>query len=101
MPLPVDFEKLVKLPDANGYPYSLKAEDLMRNFAWCDLLPSETSDALRIELTEEPGKTAQHTQRRLSVAGSSGTVTTVNVLVVENGVFKTGDFLISGSLTTV
>ena len=27
--------------------------------------------------------------------------TTVNVLVVENGVFKTGDFLISGSLTEI
>ena len=27
--------------------------------------------------------------------------TTVNVLVVENGVFKTGDFLISGLLTEI
>ena len=71
MPIPVDFEKRVKLPDADGYPYSLKAEDLMRNFAWCDLLPSAETDSIRVELDEQPGKTAQHKQRRLRVVGSS------------------------------
>jgi len=65
MPIPVDFEKVVKLPDANGYPYSLRSDDLMKNFAWCDLLPSDEDDSIRIELDEVPGKTQQHRQRRL------------------------------------
>jgi hypothetical protein len=69
MPIPVDFEKLIKLPAADGYPYSLRSEDLMRNFAWCDLLPSSANDTIRIELDEVPGATQQHQQRRLRVVG--------------------------------
>jgi hypothetical protein len=72
MPIPIDFEKLTKLPDANGYPYSLRSEDLMRNFAWCDLLPSDENDSIRIELDQVPGKTQQHQQRRLRVVSGGG-----------------------------
>lgn len=68
MPIPVNFEEKVKLPAANGYPYSLRSDDLMKNFAWCDLLPSEETDEIRIELDEVVGVTQQHKQRRLRVA---------------------------------
>jgi hypothetical protein len=70
MPIPIDFEKLVKLPDANGYPFSLRSDDLMKNFSWCDLLPSAEADSVRIELDEVAGVTAQHKQRRIRVVGS-------------------------------
>jgi hypothetical protein len=75
MPLPVNFEKLVKLPDGNGYPHSIRAVDLMRNFAYCDLLPgssSESENGLWIELEDTDGETATHPQRRLVVKGESG-----------------------------
>jgi hypothetical protein len=38
--LPVDFERLAKLPAnpaAGGYPYRISAADLMRNFKHCNL----------------------------------------------------------------
>jgi len=69
MPIPVDFEKLVKLPAANGYPYSLQSKDLMKNFSWCDLLPSSEDDLIRIEFDEVLGVTQQHNQRRIKVVG--------------------------------
>jgi len=71
MEIPNDFEKLVKMPESDGYPYSIKARHLMENFAWCDLLPSDPFDAgLRVELDEVSGVTARHTQRRMSITGS-------------------------------
>ena len=74
MPLPVDFEKLVKLPKANGYPHSIRAEDLMRNFAHCDLLPGSeqySENGLWVDLEDVDGETARHAQRRLVVRGES------------------------------
>jgi len=96
MDIPIDFEKLIKLPDGNGYPYSIKAAHLMENFAWCDLLPSQSGDELRIELEEVSGETARHRQRRMKVVAQA-----VAVIVIDNGEFKTGNFLVTGPLTSV
>ena len=82
MPLPIDFEKLVKLPKTNGYPYSIRAEDLMRNFAHCDLLPSDSGDAIRVELVDVVGQTAKHGQRKIRISG----FTAKRVWICENGV---------------
>jgi hypothetical protein len=69
--LPVDFEKLAKLPPGNGYPYSIRAEDLMKNFQWCNILPSEpTESGFQITLEETSGVSGQHPQRRLVVVGA-------------------------------
>jgi hypothetical protein len=89
MKFPIDFEQKVKEPpqiDGRQYPYQISAKHLMDNFKFA---------ALQVE--PESGFT-----ETISPSGTrtiSGT--TVNVLVVENGVFKTGDFLISGSLTEI
>lgn len=91
MELPVDFEKLVRLPDGNGYPYSIKATHLMQNFAWCDLLPSDSTDDLRVELEEVPGETARHTQRRMRIVGAGGIE--FEMLIVENGELRLLDVL--------
>jgi hypothetical protein len=72
MSLPIDFEKKVKMPDNEGYPYSIRAEDLMKNFAHCDLLPSDSGDTIRIELEDVPGETARHRQRKMRVVGTAG-----------------------------
>ncbi len=92
MPLPINFEKLVKLPPGNGYPTAIRARDLMRNFAYCDLLPGsedESENGLWIELEDTDGETAQHPQRRLVVKGEGGGVPTgfeiKRVLICENG----------------
>jgi hypothetical protein len=73
MPLPVNFEKLVKLPKANGYPHSIRAVDLMRNFAYCELLPGGeqySENGLWIDLEDADGETSVHPQRRLVVRGN-------------------------------
>lgn len=62
MPLPVNFEQLVKLPPADGYPTTIKASDLMRNFAYCDLVAGDG-----VSIVDIPPTTAQHPQRRISV----------------------------------
>jgi hypothetical protein len=73
MPLPVNFEKLVKLPPSNGYPHAIRASDLMRNFAYCDLLPGSELDSengLWIELESTEGVTSNHPQRQMVVRGN-------------------------------
>jgi hypothetical protein len=89
MKFPIDFEQKVKEPpriDGRLYPYQISAKHLMDNFRFAAL-----------QVDSESGLT--------ETKSSSGTrtisSTTVNVLVVENGVFKTGDFLISGTLTEI
>lgn len=74
--LPVDFEKKVKQPppvDGKGYPYQLSAKDLMANFNYLNNKSSSLPS----------------------------TMTTVSVVVVDNGVFKTGSFYIDGVLADV
>ena len=87
--LPVDFEEKVKLPPrVNGisYPYQISAKDLMDNFKYA---------AIQVDAFSGLTETINSSGERMISS------TTVNVLVVENGVFKTGDFLISGSLRTI
>jgi hypothetical protein len=89
MKFPIDFEQKVKEPpqiDGRLYPYQISAKHLMDNFKFAALQVDSKSG-----LTETTSSSGTRT------IGS----TTVNVLVVENGVFKTGDFLISGSLTEI
>jgi hypothetical protein len=89
MKIPVDFEQKVKMPaqiNGRSYPYQISAKDLMDNFRYAAL-----------QVDGESGFTETITSSGTRTIGS----TTVNVLVVENGVFKTGDFLISGSLTEI
>lgn len=89
MKFPIDFEKKVKEPpqiDGRSYPYQISAKHLMDNFKFAAL-----------QVDSESGLTETKSSSGTRTIGS----TTVNVLVVENGVFKTGDFLISGSLTEI
>lgn len=89
MKFPIDFEQKVKEPpqiDGRKYPYQISAKHLMDNFKFAAL-----------QVDSESGLTETKSSSGTRTIGS----TTVNVLVVENGVFKTGDFLISGSLTEI
>ena len=89
MKFPIDFEQKVKEPpqiDGRQYPYQISAKHLMDNFKFAAL-----------QVDSESGLTETTSSSGTRTIGS----TTVNVLVVENGVFKTGDFLISGSLTEI
>lgn len=72
--LPVDFEERVRRPPVvggAGYPYRISAKDLMDNFR---------------ALAEAEGSVGGDTQE---------------LLVVDNGVFKTGNFYIDGELEEV
>jgi hypothetical protein len=97
MPLPVDFEKLVKLPKANGYPHSIRAIDLMRNFAYCDLQggsASESESGLWAELEDIDGETSNHPQRRIVIkGGGGGGGIEFELLIVENGELRLLDVL--------
>ena len=89
MKIPIDFEQKVKMPaqiNGRSYPYQISAKDLMDNFRYAAVQVDAFSG-----LTETISISGERT-----ISG-----TTVEVLVVENGVFKTGNFLISGSLATV
>jgi hypothetical protein len=89
MKLPIDFEQKVKMPaqiNGRSYPYQISAKDLMDNFRYA---------ALQVDVYSGLTETISPSGAR-TISG-----TTVEVLVVENGVFKTGNFLISGSLTTI
>ena len=75
MSLPVDFEQRVKMaasPTGAGSPVQISAKDLMDNFRY---LENNVPDAP--EVTEQA------------------------VIVIDNGVFKTGQFHITGSLTAI
>ena len=72
--LPVDFEKLAKLPPGNGYPHSIRSEDLMRNFCYVDILPSHKDDDIRIDFDVMPGVTGRHQQKRAVITGASGSL---------------------------
>lgn len=55
MALPVDFRQKVRLPPAagaNGYPYSISADDLMKNFLYLDF-DAVNQQPLRIEVVNE------------------------------------------------
>jgi hypothetical protein len=89
MKFPIDFEQKVKEPpqiDGRLYPYQISAKHLMDNFRFAAL-----------QVDSESGLTETKSSSGVRTISS----TTVNVLVVENGVFKTGDFLISGSLIEI
>jgi hypothetical protein len=55
MPLPIDFEEKIKLPAQvnGGYPYSIKAEDLMDNFKYC-VIETDSSATDEVQLTIAP-----------------------------------------------
>jgi hypothetical protein len=96
MPLPVNFEKLVKLPPSNGYPHAIRASDLMRNFAYCDLLPGSELDSengLWIELESTEGVTSNHPQRQMVVRGNVSGGIEFELLIVENGELRLLDVL--------
>jgi hypothetical protein len=55
MPFPVNFETKVKEAKAingNGYPYSIKAEDLMKNLVHAKLVVDETVHPSGLQLVE-------------------------------------------------
>ncbi|MBU6182628.1 MAG: hypothetical protein KGR46_07445 [Verrucomicrobia bacterium] len=61
---PIDFEALARSggsPATGGYPYTIKAADLMRNFVYASL---DTDDSL-VETTSGQGG---HQQRRLKIS---------------------------------
>lgn len=73
--LPIDFEE--KLRDAkalgNGYPYSIKAEDLMKNFVFAavDVETEAGSSGLSLEVEQVAGDNG-HPGRRIKISTSSG-----------------------------
>ena len=76
MKFPIDFEQKVKAPpqiDGRSYPYQISAKHLMDNFRYAAL-----------QVDSESGLTETTSSSGTRTIGS----TTVNVLVVENGVFK-------------
>jgi len=69
--LPVDFEALAKQggnPASGGYPYTIKASDMMQNFVYAAINVDET-------LIEDTTGQGGHRQRRLKIPAvpSSGT----------------------------
>jgi hypothetical protein len=58
---PVDFEALAKMPPppagVNGYPYSLRGEDLMKNLEYAALeVDPSASDAIELSITKSEGR---------------------------------------------
>jgi len=74
MPLPVNFStklKEAKAPDGKGYPFAIKAEDLMKDFVYASLIVDETPHASGLYLHElktfgEDG----HTAREIRIEGT-------------------------------
>lgn len=66
MSLPVDFEAKIKAPPAakgGGYPYTISAGDLMRNFVYAT---AEFKDD-EFEVTDSKGTSSPHTTRKISL----------------------------------
>jgi hypothetical protein len=95
MKLPVDFEEKVRMPPAiNGrsYPYQISARDLMDNFKYA-ALQVDTTSGLEETTNSDGSRTVKLSNK---ISGN-----TVQVLVVENGAFKLGNFYIDGELTPI
>lgn len=82
MILPVDFEGLVKtrgIPSGGGYPYQIRATDLMKNFVHASL---EADPSIIEPIIGQGG----HVGRRLKIPAAPGSGT--HVLGVVDGVLQ-------------
>lgn len=72
MALPVNFEEMVRRPPASGgggYPFSIKAADLMENFRWCDLQTSDTPHESGLRIVIEQGGAGKSIARTIKLDG--------------------------------
>jgi len=90
MALPVDFEKMVRLPPLVGnksYPYRISARDLMLNFNWAALRVGE-SEVEGIELVED----VSGNRRTLRLTGSAAKSLPFSVSSANGQLTVTGGF---------
>jgi len=117
MSLPVDFEQRVKMaasPTGAGSPVQISAKDLMDNFNYLDLkLKDDKARDGDMLMWSGNGwhliRPLPQSEPQLLVLSEGQhyyidvppEVTEVSVIVIDNGVFKTGQFHITGTLTAI
>jgi len=71
--IPVNFEQLVKLPPAaggGGYPYSIKAADLMRNFNYLEIEIDPDLEVAGIAFEIEAGQSGGPRKLKITAANA-------------------------------